>query len=73
MDLILANTRIPESLRGDLEALATGVRVAERRLHKLIEKYGVEALRESMENKILDGRRIAMNRLKTLPKRGILF
>lgn len=66
--MILHNTRIPDVAYGDLEALAAALRYAHRRINELCDKYGVDAVREAMEDRINDGRTMAKNRLKELPK-----
>lgn len=66
--IILHNTRIPDFVYGDLEALAAALRYAYRRVNELCDKYGVELVREAMEDRINDGRIMAKNRLKELPK-----
>lgn len=45
---MLANTRLPEQVRGDLMAMVGACRVGERRLADLAAKYGVPALRRSV-------------------------
>lgn len=44
MDIILASTRIPDYVKRDIEALVAGLRVAEKRIRRLIEKYGAEVV-----------------------------
>ena len=45
---LLANTRLPDEVRGDLVAMVGACRVGERRLTALASKYGVGALRRSV-------------------------
>ncbi|MDN5331953.1 MAG: N-methylhydantoinase [Tepidanaerobacteraceae bacterium] len=66
--MILHNTRIPDFVYGDLEALAAALRYAYGRINDLCDKYGVEMVREAMEDRINDGRIMAKNRLKELIK-----
>jgi len=66
--MILSNTRIPDYVYGDLEALASALRYAYRRINELCDKYGTELVREAMKDRINDGRIMAKNRLKDLPK-----
>ncbi len=42
--LILANCRVPEERIGDLKAQLGALRIGERRLHALMERYGAETL-----------------------------
>lgn len=51
--LILANTRTPESLRGDLRAQRNSMLVGQRRIVELFEQHGVETMKASM-NAIMD-------------------
>jgi N-methylhydantoinase B len=46
--IILANTRMPESMRGDLHAQRNALRVGELRLLELTERYGHETVRGAM-------------------------
>ncbi|MCQ3803236.1 MAG: hydantoinase B/oxoprolinase family protein [bacterium] len=48
-NLIMANIRIPVNSTGDLIAHIEAARVGERRLHSLIEKYGLDTVVGSME------------------------
>jgi N-methylhydantoinase B len=66
--IILANTRIPDYVYGDLEALAAGLRIGGRRIYELLDKYGVEVLKAAIESILEDGRRASLRRLGELPK-----
>lgn len=46
--IVLANTRIPAQNWGDLKALLGALNTAERRVHQLVEKHGLEAFRAGM-------------------------
>jgi N-methylhydantoinase B len=70
--LILHNSRIPDFVYGDLEAFAAALRYAYGRLNELCDKYGVDLVREAMDDRIDDGRIMAKNRLKDL-KKGEFF
>lgn len=48
-ETILANTRLPADVRGDLLAMVGACAVGERRVRQLAEKYGPEALRRSVD------------------------
>ncbi|HEV7772766.1 MAG TPA: hydantoinase B/oxoprolinase family protein [Conexibacter sp.] len=47
-ETMLANTRMPDDVRGDLLAMVGACRVGERRIRELADKYGIAALRESV-------------------------
>jgi len=48
--MIRINTRMPDALWVDMKAQVASCRVAERRILELIEKYGVEKTRETIED-----------------------
>ncbi len=49
LDWILANTRIPHVLRGDLAAMFGACNLAEQRIEVLFEKYGAATVYDSIE------------------------
>ena len=72
VNLILRNTRIPDFVYGDLEGFAAALRYAYRRINELCEKYSVDTVVEAMKDRLRDGRIMAKNRLKKLPK-GVFY
>jgi N-methylhydantoinase B len=48
VDLIVANSRLMDTLRGDLFALIGGCNVGAREIERLIQKYGPDAINESV-------------------------
>ncbi len=50
MKLILNNVRVPADNWGDLRAMVTALRVGERRVHELIERYGCASFLSAMED-----------------------
>ncbi|MBI4277673.1 MAG: hydantoinase B/oxoprolinase family protein [Armatimonadetes bacterium] len=48
-EVILANTRVPHEVRGDLHAMVGACTVGHRRIEELIRKYGAEAVEASVE------------------------
>lgn len=48
-DLLVANTRIPETITGDFNAMVGGCRIGERRILELIDKYGAETVIDSVD------------------------
>ncbi|MEM2548646.1 MAG: hydantoinase B/oxoprolinase family protein [Nitrososphaerota archaeon] len=68
IDIILENSRLPLHTLGDMEAQAASMKVAARRIEKLIEKYGIENVKNAMEKIIDDGYKLALLNLKKLPK-----
>ncbi|MFQ6080622.1 MAG: hydantoinase B/oxoprolinase family protein [Candidatus Bathyarchaeia archaeon] len=66
--MILSNSRIPDYLYGDLEALAASLRLADRRIKELVKKYSVDLVKSAMNRMLEDGVKRATARLKELPK-----
>lgn len=71
-NMILSNSRIPDFVYGDLEGFAASLRYAYKRINELCDKYGVSVVLQAMEDRLEDGRIMARNRLKNLPK-GTFF
>jgi N-methylhydantoinase B len=46
MQMLEANVRLPQQVRGDIEAQVGALRVAERRLVELLEEYGISDIEE---------------------------
>jgi len=68
IDLILANNRLPRLTKGDMEAQIASMKVAARRVRALIDKYGLDSVKQAMGKVIEDGERAAKLKLKELPK-----
>lgn len=49
VNMIRINTRMPEELWVDMKAMVASCRVAERRIIELLDKYGVQKTRETIE------------------------
>ncbi len=67
-NIIKHNSRVPDYVYGDLEALAAALRYAYNRINELCDKYGVESVKNAMKDRIDDGRIMAKERMKDLPK-----
>jgi N-methylhydantoinase B len=52
LDVIMANCRIPEQNWGDLQALVAGLVTGERRLHALIQRFGLDTVEKGMDDLI---------------------
>jgi N-methylhydantoinase B len=50
LDIIMANCRIPEQNWGDLQALVAGLVTGERRLHALIQRFGIDTVEKGMDD-----------------------
>lgn len=67
LEIIRANSRLPEMCIGDLEAQVAGLRVACSRIGKIVDKYGLETYFDALHHIIETGERVARNRLRSLP------
>jgi N-methylhydantoinase B len=68
IDVIEANVRTPEMTLGDLYAGIAALRVAERRIHEILDKYGVDTVLYAIEELLNHGERMARLELAALPK-----
>lgn len=66
-DIIEANVRTPEMTLGDLYAQTASLRVAEKRMIELIERYGKDAVLKSIKMMLENGKKLAQQELKKLP------
>lgn len=67
VDMIAANTRDPASVVGDCKAQTEATGVAEREIHRLVEKYGVETVVAGMAEVQDYVERAARNQIAALP------
>lgn len=68
MRIIEVNSRLPDTLRGDLWAGVAAVRVGAKRLEDLSTKYGVETFQEAMRHFMDYGEQVSLRALQGLPK-----
>jgi len=68
IDIILANSRLPDYTLGDMEAQIASMKVAVNRVNKLIEKYTIESVLFAMKKLLDDGEKYSYLKLKELPK-----
>ena len=68
MDIILANSRMPETARGDLWAGVASMRAGERRIQDLAAKYGAATVMHAIERFLDYGEAVSREALKRLPK-----
>jgi N-methylhydantoinase B len=61
------NSRTPEKVIGDVEALMAGTTVAARRLEALIEEYGADGLARGIEDYLEYGARLVRQGIRDLP------
>lgn len=67
LDIILINSRVPETTKGDFWAGVATMRSGEKRFQALIEKYGIDAVVHALDDYIELGERIARDAMKALP------
>ena len=66
-DLILRNVRLPEDDWGDLQSQVAATHAAEARVRVLMDRYGVEAVLDGMQQTIEYTRERFLARLKAIP------
>ncbi len=67
-DILTANCRMPDFLTGDLWAGIASVRVGERRILEIVNKYGKDVFLYALEQYMDFGEQVSLNGLKQLPK-----
>ncbi|MFZ7102891.1 MAG: hydantoinase B/oxoprolinase family protein [Peptococcaceae bacterium] len=67
-DMIGANCRTPEMTLGDLYAQTASLRTAEKRVVEMLDKYGKEAVLDSIEILLENGKKLALKELEKMPK-----
>ncbi len=67
VELLMANSRVPQARAGDLRAQIAGNVVGERRFLELIERYGIATVDAALEKALDDGERRTRAALRELP------
>ena len=67
-DILTANCRMPDFLTGDLWAGVASVRVGERRVLEIANKYGKDVFLYAVEEYLNYGERVSLSAMKRLPK-----
>jgi N-methylhydantoinase B len=67
-DILTANCRMPDFLTGDLWAGIASVRVGERRILEIVEKYGKDVFLQAVKEYLDYGEQVSLNAIKRLPK-----
>lgn len=67
MDVISANVRLPSMTLGDLHASSAALRVGERRLLSIVDKYGLAAVDDAMRHVLDHGEAIVLDCLRRMP------
>jgi N-methylhydantoinase B len=68
MRIIAANSRTPDKAVGDVHALVAGATVISKRLDELIERYGVDTIREHTDQWIAASERRMRDELRAIPR-----
>jgi N-methylhydantoinase B len=68
MNIMKANSRLPDFLQGDMWAGIAAVRLGERRLQEILRKYGEGAFGEALERYMDYGEKLSLAGLRNLPK-----
>ena len=67
-DILTANCRMPDFLTGDLWAGVASVRVGERRVLEIVNKYGKDVFLHAVEEYLDYGEQVSLAALRRLPK-----
>lgn len=73
LEIIKANTRLPDFLEGDLWAGIAAVRLGERRIRELVGRYGKDTLLAAIDHFMEYGERVSRNALRDLPKGSFTY
>jgi N-methylhydantoinase B len=68
LEIITCNSRLPDYLQGDMWAGVAAVRIGERRILELVDKYGRETFSTAMALFMDYGEQVSLAALKDLPK-----
>jgi N-methylhydantoinase B len=66
-DILDANSRMPDFLKGDLWAGIASIRAGERRIFEIVNKYGKGAFLHALEEYMDYGEKVTLSALKKLP------
>jgi len=66
--VMTANSRLPAFLEGDLWSSIAAVRIGERRLLELVQKYGRDTFQSAIEHFMNYGEQVSLKALQALPK-----
>jgi N-methylhydantoinase B len=65
--MVIANTRVPKMVKGDLDAQVTGCRVGVRALLEVVERFGLDTYRGAVEDMFDHGERIVRSYFEKIP------
>ena len=67
-DILTANCRMPDFLTGDLWAGVASIRVGERRVLEIVNKYGKDVFLHAVQEYLDYGERVSLKALQRIPK-----
>ncbi len=67
-DILTANCRMPDFLKGDLWAGVASVRVGERRILEIVHKYGKDVFLYALKDYMDFGEQVSLNAIRNLPQ-----
>lgn len=73
LDILLTNVRMPEQNWGDLKAQIAAVNTGERRVHEMIEKFGIETFRQGIDDLLDYAETQARTIIRDLPDGDYFF
>ncbi|MCH8110847.1 MAG: hydantoinase B/oxoprolinase family protein [Proteobacteria bacterium] len=65
--MVLANSRVPKAVSGDIRAQVTGVRIGAEGLVRIVERYGTEKFNAAVERMYDHGEAVVRNYLSKIP------
>jgi N-methylhydantoinase B len=68
MEIMMANSRLPDYLQGDMWAGIASVRVGDRRILELVDKYGIDTFTTALQTFMTYGEEVARRALGELPQ-----
>lgn len=71
--ILRANTRLPDSLWGDLNGQLAALELGDRRLHELLDRYGVEQVLQAMRTLRERARKLMKANIASLPDGAYSF
>ena len=67
VDIVMANSRLPASLNGDLNGQINALELGEKRLHALLDQYGDHAVAAAMDELLGRAERLMAKHIAALP------
>ena len=67
VDIIMCNSRLPYSIKGDMNAQIASCRIGERRFRTIVQRFGSDAVRESMADVFLSTESLERQAIAAIP------